>query len=205
VNGYHLVQSQHNEIWVLGNGESRKSVDLSKLPRPIIGCNAVHRDFVCDYIVAVDKRMVDEILSNPLYNSINIYTRSNWVPYFRSNQVRQVPSIPYHGTSKADDPWHWNSGPFAVLLASNLNIKKINLLGFDLYGKDQRVNNIYKDTKNYSNSSKLPVDHSHWVHQLPKIFQSYPDKEYIQWNTKDWRIPDNWKVIKNLTFSTICV
>jgi len=201
VNGSHLDQSQQNEIWVLGNGESRTSIDVSKLPRPIIGCNAIHRDLICDFIVAVDKRMVDEIISNPSYRSIPIFTKPNWLSYYKHNQVRSVPSLPYKGSSKADDPWHWTTGPYAVLLASNLNFKKINLVGFDLFGKNHRINNVYKDTKNYSSSTKLPVDHSHWIYQLPKIFECFPEKEYIQWNTKDWYIPDTWKNIKNLTFS----
>lgn len=205
MNGYHSAQSQHNEIWVLGNGESRLTVDVSKLPRPIIGCNAIHRDFICDYIVAVDKRMVDEILKNPSYSSVNIYTKPNWLPYYKLQQVKEVPPLTYKGSLKADDPWHWNSGPYAVLLASNLNFKKINLLGFDLYGINQKINNVYKNTKNYSNGSNNPVDHSHWIHQLSKIFQSYPEKEYIIWNTRNWRIPDSWQDIKNLTFSSMCV
>ncbi len=200
MNGYLLEKYQNNSIAVLGNGESRKPLDLDTLERPLIGCNAIHRDIICDHVVAVDRRMVREILDNPNYKNIPIYTREDWVKEFRSNiNVRSVPKLPYEGKMKMDDPWHWNSGPFAILIACYLRPKKINLLGFDLYSKNSKLNNVYKNTTNYGSDKDKPVDPSHWLHQLKKIFDCFPEIVFCQWQTKDWTIPQVWQETKNLT------
>jgi len=46
--------------FIIGNGESRLSVDLESLRgvAPIIGCNALYRDFTPDLLVVVDVTMV---------------------------------------------------------------------------------------------------------------------------------------------------
>ncbi len=171
-----------------------------------IGCNAIHRDHVCDKIVAVDRRMVMEIIENPSYKSIPVYTRPNWIDHFKKiPNITVVPELPYKGDQRWDDPWHWNSGPFAVLLACLENPKTINLLGFDLYSSDSKVNNVYKNTKNYDNSDRHAVDYSHWLHQLEKLFNCFPNIEFIQWQQENWQIPEKWINSKNLTFRTINV
>lgn len=49
--------------FVLGNGESRRQIDLNKLKSTgkIYGCNALYRDFEADAIVAVDGGMMFEL------------------------------------------------------------------------------------------------------------------------------------------------
>lgn len=206
MNGYRLEELQNNNIWVIGNGESRASIDLEKLTDFKIGCNAIHRDYVCDSIVAVDRRMVAEILSNPDYLKIPIYTRKNWIEQFKQYQnVYEVPNLPYKGDSRWDDPWHWNSGPFAVLVASLYKPKTINLLGFDLYGIDQKINNIYKNTENYDKEDRRSIDNSHWLHQLKKLFDCFPNIEFVQWQKENWKIPNLWTDSKNLTIYTLNV
>lgn len=206
MSGYHLDRSQTTNVWIIGNGESRKNVDLATLSGTVIGCNAIHRDHVCDRIVAVDRRMVQEILLNPLYKNISIYTRPNWINQFKLNSnVHTVPKLPYDGTSRWDDPWNWNSGPFAVLLGCLENTHTVNLLGFDLYSTDSKVNNIYKNTDNYDVDSKSAVDFTHWLYQLKKLFDLYPNTNFIQWQTENWDIPESWKNSKNLTFKTLNV
>lgn len=206
MNGYHLDRSQIDNVWVIGNGESRNNVNLKSLSGMTIGCNAIHRDHVCDKIVAVDRRMVMEIIENPSYKSIPVYTRPNWIDHFKKiPNITVVPELPYKGDQRWDDPWHWNSGPFAVLLACLENPKTINLLGFDLYGSDSKVNNVYKNTKNYDNSDRHAVDYSHWLHQLEKLFNCFPNIEFIQWQQENWQMPEKWINSKNLTFRTINV
>lgn len=203
--GSHLEESKHSNIWVLGNGESRRNVDLSSLDYTI-GCNAIHRDHVCNEIVAVDRRMVREITSNPKYTQTTIYTRPDWVKEFSTTpNVVVVPKLPYKGCLREDDPWHWNSGPFAVLVACLKSPSVINLLGFDLYSTDKKLNNIYKDTSNYGKESDHPIDHRYWVHQLYHLFMSFPKIQFVQWQHEPWAVPELWKTPKNLTFNTIRV
>lgn len=206
MNGCHLEESQNNNIWVVGNGESRTNVDLKKLNGSVIGCNALHRDHICQKIVAVDRRMVREILLNSNYSSIPIYTRKNWINEFKNNSnIFTVPDLPYSGASRWDDPWNWNSGPYAVLLACLNNPITVNLLGFDLYSYSDHVNNVYKNTQNYDKSNHHAIDYSHWLHQLKKLFDHYQHINFIQWQKKDWILPESWKQSKNLTLGVINV
>lgn len=184
-------------ILVLGNGESRLQVDLSKLPETKIGCNAIHRDYLVDFLVAVDRRCVAEGLTS----QIPIYTRTEWVNQFNSTQVIPLPELPYTGSSRADDPIHWGSGPYAVLLAATFG-DKIKLLGFDLWGCGDYINNVYKGTQNYNKSDYRAVDPSYWIHQISKIFECFPDKYFLIYNRPEWNMPNSWKRT-NVEFKTL--
>ena len=52
-----------SNAFIIGNGESRKDFDLNLLKGngTIFGCNALYRDFMPHYLVAIDPRMKDEI------------------------------------------------------------------------------------------------------------------------------------------------
>ncbi len=144
--------------------------------------------------------MVTEILSNPAYTTTPIHTRPDWIQEFKQYpNVHLVPKLPYESKKRVDDPWHWGSGPFAVLLAASKNFDTVNLLGFDLYGVESKVNNMYKGTKNYIESDKHAIDFSYWVHQIAKVFEHYPTTNFKIWNTADWIMPKEWNS-KNLTF-----
>ena len=53
-------------IFVIGNGASRKNVNLDILKQhgKIIGCNALYRDFTPDHLFANDSIILHEILSS---------------------------------------------------------------------------------------------------------------------------------------------
>jgi len=59
-----------NRVTVLGNGESRKGIDLESLRKegPIYGCNALHRDFSPDVLCATDWDMIFEIMTSGYTN-----------------------------------------------------------------------------------------------------------------------------------------
>lgn len=190
-------------IWVVGNGQSRQGFAHSCFNGYIIGCNAVYRDISCNELVSVDMRMVNEILRSE--QDTPVYTRQDWYPHYTDQRVRPLPDLPFSGESKRDQPFHWNSGPYAILLAANKNPKTINLLGFDLWSTTGFVNNIYKNTQNYAKENSSPVDPSFWIYQLEKIFKHFRHIEFVQHQQDNWRIPDSWKGIENLTFKYFCV
>lgn len=178
---------------VIGNGESRKSLNLNLIQENKIGCNAAYRDLELRHLVCVDKRCLQEAMSNNFTDIGKLYTRSE---HYIDNQknLRLVPDLFYAGSERYDEPQHWGAGPYAVLLASKLTTSKhVKLVGFDLYGIDNKVNNVYKDTTNYSLSQKSAVDPSYWIIQLGKIFEFYSDVKYTIYNTEDWVMPKNWK------------
>jgi len=179
---------------ILGNGESRKDLDLNFFKETTVGCNAIYRDFTVDHLVCVDRRLVKESLESDFKNQI--YTRKDWFPHFKcSSNVNLVPELPYKGNNRQDDPWHWGSGPYAVLLGSMLatGTEEIKLFGFDLYSSTGKINNIYKNTKNYESGNKGAVDPSYWVYQIAKLFECFPNKKYLIINKEDWRCPNSWK------------
>lgn len=188
---------------VIGNGESRKTVDLNLLKKKYttIGCNALHRDFFVDHLVCCDRRMVAEALTNPYIE--NIYTRERYWHDFKKLQkekrVHLLPTLPYKGTDRVDDPVHWGSGPYALLLATSLNFNKISMLGFDLYGVNDKVNNCYKGTTNYSNPQSAAVDPSYWLYQIKKVFELNQNKKFIIYNNRDWKLPKEW-TYSNVSF-----
>lgn len=185
-----------NCVHVIGNGESRREIDFNKIVGYKIGCNAAHRDLKLDCLVAVDRRMIQEALDNDFQKPI--YTRSDWIDTFaRFPNVKVLPELPYKGDTKPDDPWHWGSGPHACNLAATLSPVEIHLWGFDLWGNDSKVNNIYKSTQNYDPEDKNAVDPRYWIYQLARCFEHYPNIDWIQHQDPSWRNPESWD-FKNL-------
>lgn len=196
-----MSKTSYKTTVAIGNGESRRGIDIDSLQGLKIGCNAIHRDFVVDYLIAVDRRCVTEALESPNCLQTKILTRKDWVANFRDPRVNLVPDLPFTGAARADNPFHWGSGPYAVLQAAVMS-KNISLIGFDLWSKDQYVNNVYKGTPNYNDSNYRAVDPSYWVYQISKIFQHYTDKYFIVYNVNSWKMPDTWK-LDNVDFKTL--
>jgi len=186
------------KIHVIGNGQSREGFALNQIQNHTIGCNAVHRDHTCDEYVAVDIRMVEEILRNDANKGKTIYTRDDWLHKYRDKpQVKSLPALPFTGINKSDQPFHWNSGPYAVLVAAIQKPKQIFLLGFDLWSKTSFVNNIYKGTPNYAGAHDRRVTPDFWIHQLKNLFNHFKEIEFVQVQPQGWRLPDQWKDIEN--------
>ena len=47
--------------YIIGNGPSRKGLDLDTLDGTIFGCNALFRDYPADYLVSGDSTIIKEI------------------------------------------------------------------------------------------------------------------------------------------------
>lgn len=185
-------------VLVVGNGESRKNIDIPPLRNDftIIGCNAIHRDLTVDHLVCCDRRMADEATDNPNTSDTLIYVRDSWFNYFRkikkNKNVRYVPDIPYTADEKHDRPEHWGSGCYAVLLAATLSTE-VTLLGFDLYGTNNKVNNVYKNTTNYSKQDSSAVDPSYWIYQIGMVFKYFPNTTFTITNNANWVMPKEWQ------------
>ena len=66
-----------DSIFVLGNGPSRKNIDLSKLDGTVIGCNACYRDFTPDVICATDAGIIGDIIESGYENQC-YFTHNSW-------------------------------------------------------------------------------------------------------------------------------
>lgn len=181
-------------MYAIGNGESRSDIDINKLYGIKIGCNAILREFKVDHLICCDRRMVQEAIQAEYNSHSCVYTRSDWINQFSHHQqIKELPALPYTGNQRYDDPFHWGSGPYAVLLAANLaNDESVKLIGFDLYGNDRLVNNLYKDTTNYSAAQSRSVDPSYWIAQIAKVFEIFENQQFIIYQTTNWSSPKAW-------------
>ena len=181
-------------MWVFGNGESRKLVDLNLLKGYKVGCNAIMRDYDIDYLVCVDRRMVNEAVEKNINETTLVYTRTDWYSNYRHlKNIREVPNIPYDPVIRADEPFQWGSGPYAVLLAASLSKERsVSLVGFDLYSDNKLVNNVYKGTQGYDDSDKSAVDPRYWIHQIGKVFECFPKVNFTVYRPLEWETPKAW-------------
>ena len=133
--------------------------------------------------------MVKEAINFGATQDRTVYTRPDWNQRF---SVESVPSLPYQGTTKADDPFNWGSGPYAVLLGTVLS-NDLQLIGFDLYSTDNKINNVYKDTVNYKSSEDRAVDPRYWIYQIGRVIECSPQTKFTFFQTADWQLPNSWK------------
>jgi len=178
-------------MYVFGNGESRTSININNIHLPTVGCNAIVRDYLVDYLVCADKRMVMEAIGRAYKNLI--FTRNDWINLFKETaNVRVVPPLPYTGTDRWDEPFQWGSGPYAVLVgAIYTKTNTVGLIGFDLHSETTTVNNIYKGTPNYIDADKRAVDPRYWIHQIGMVFKSFPKIQFTIYQD-NWELPKAW-------------
>lgn len=208
-----ISSAKSDNCLVIGNGESRKNIDLDyfKTDYTLIGCNALHRDIVPDHLICCDRRMIDEAATNLKNTQTQIYIRDEWHNHYRKNKkIKKLPEIPYPPSNRQDEKRNWGSGTYAVLISAQMNFSTIYLLGFDLYSIKtpaigikgggywynyikETVNNLYKDTLNYAKSDSNPIDPSGWIYQISKIFDIYKNKKFIIVNEEDWTLPKEWQ------------
>ena len=183
--------------FVLGNGTSRKSIDIKSLePHGMIyGCNALYREYDPDYLIAVDVKMVLEISSTGYQNTHNVWTNPN-------KAYKNIKNLNLFQPSKG-----WSSGPTALWLASygkDHQHSEIYILGFDFEGIEGKINNLYANTKNYKRSEEVATYHGNWSRQTGIVIQKNVGKRYIRVveNKEDY-CPDNLRPLGNLSHITV--
>jgi len=81
--------------------------------------------------------------------------------------------------------------------------RRLQIIGFDLWGINGKHNNIYKDTNNYESSEYHAVDPSHWIPQFERMFATYCNVRFNYWVPDGWDVPELWQGCKNLHFHNI--
>jgi len=186
--------------FVIGNGESRKDIDLYPLRNygKVYACNAVYRHYQPDYLVAVDVKMILEI---------------NQHKWQMENQVWTNPNKAYHGMEGFNyfqPSKGWSSGPTALWLASTHGHDTIYILGFDFHGKKDdkgertKVNNLYAGTHNYKKTHEPPTYFGNWERQTASTCESHAGTKYIRIvEDGDDFIPKQLKKVANCSHITI--
>ena len=182
-------------VSIIGNGESRRGFDISPLKSfsTVIGCNALYRDFVTEYLICVDRHMCQQA-ANAVGKGTSIYTRPEWVNQFAHwSNVKKVPDLPYSGDDRPDQERNWGAGPYAGVLGLTFKPKAIFMLGFDLHPLEKgKINNMYTGSQGYT-YIKRPVDPRYWIYQFHKLMgYSDPDTRWIVVNHDRWEMPKEW-------------
>ena len=179
--------------FVLGNGTSRKSIDLKQLKEngTVYGCNALYREFEPDYLVAVDTKMILEINKAGYQHNHEVWTNPN-------RAYHQMNGFNFFNPSKG-----WSSGPTALWLASTHKNQEIYILGFDYTGIDDKINNVYADTPNYKKSHERATYYGNWLKQTVITCQKFSEKRYIRVLGENTLVPKEFNKISNLTHISI--
>ena len=156
--------------FVIGNGTSRKSIDLPLLAQhgTTYGCNALYRDFSPDHLICVDLKMIQEIHQSG-------YPRTHPVWSYNRYQLHRFDKINYFDTDL-----QWSSGPTALWFASSHKHDLIYIIGFDYTGhhNNTKFNNIYADTPNYKKSIQPATFFHNWLKQTITVITNNPMIQY---------------------------
>ena len=90
-----------------------------------------------------------------------------------------------------------SSGPSALGIASDTSATYFYMIGMDLKGFNNKINNIYAGTKHYRAKTDVPTYFTNWVDQVNNIMQIYQNKRYIHVNPLDNYIPKSWRKNSN--------
>lgn len=158
-----------NTAFVLGNGISRRGVDLQQLRLlgTVYGCNALYREFIPDVLVSTDRPIATHIQESGYSSQNRFHTRRPMAGL----GAQPVPK-PYFGFS---------SGPIATGLAAQDGHTCIYLLGFDMGPTENNtINNLYAGTEFYKQPDSPPTFTGNWIKQLCRVAKDHPGVQFIR-------------------------
>lgn len=185
------IPTNKNISFVLGNGTSRKTIDLEQLKSngKVYACNAVYRTFQPDYLVAVDVKMILEINKAGFQHKNEVWTNPN-------KSYQRIKNLNYFNPSKG-----WSSGPTALWLAAQHSYETIYILGFDYRGLNdgKTLNNMYADTANYKKSTDGATFFGNWMRQTRAVIKENPNINFVRVIQPDNYNPDELNTFDNYT------
>ena len=185
---------QNNVAFVLGNGTSRRSLNHNNLLDKgiVYACNAMYREFEPHYLIAVDVKMVNEIVASGYNKTHAVWTNPN-----KGISTKHHLNLfnPHKG---------WSSGPTALWFASEQGHKEVYIFGFDFQGLQGRFNNVYADTYNYKKTSDTATFHGNWLSQTERTIKDFRHTQYYRVINPGDFVPDQLgiqvKNVKHITY-----
>ena len=169
-----------NIACVIANGPSRLQFDLHCINATMktYGCNALYRDFMPNYLIAMDWPIVIDILENNVHNRTNFYTQDNANFNHVSVDVKENINWLKNMARRLD------SGNSALEVALDHDYDTIYMIGFD-YNTNDKLPNVYHGTSNYARNSTVPAAESmarEWQSRLRNLVKQFPDTQIIRVN-----------------------
>ena len=184
---------QHNVAFVLGNGTSRLSLNHPTLldKGTVYACNAIYREFEPHCLIAVDVKMVNEIVASGYHKTHSVWTNPN-----KGISTK-------HHLNMFNPHKGWSSGPTALWHASTQGHQEIYIFGFDYQGLQGKFNNVYADTYNYKKSKDVATFHGNWLTQTEKTIKDFRNIQFYRVINPGDFIPDQLGIqLKNLKHLT---
>lgn len=180
---HQLAKKQHlhsNPAFVIGNGTSRQGLDIKSLMHSgvIYGCNAQYREFEPHYLIAVDVKMVNEIVESGYHKRHQVWTNSN-------KGIQTKHDINFFSPHKG-----WSSGPTALWFAASQEHRTIYIFGFDYQGHGGKFNNVYADTYNYKKTTDSATFFGNWLSQTEKVIKEFRHTQFFRVIEPGAFIPD---------------
>ena len=176
-----------NIAFVLGNGESRKGIDIDDLKEKgtVFACNAVYRTHRPHFLIAVDPKMILEIAETDY--AVHNKVWSNFNAQYNKNQ-KILDHVNWFKPSLG-----WSSGPTALRMACDQGFKEIYILGFDYQGHNDgkrfKLNNIFGDSRNYKKRIDEATFYGNWMNQTKRVLQDFKDVKFHRVIPKGWFQP----------------
>ena len=142
-------------------------------------------------LIAVDVKMINEIISAGYHKTNEVWTNPN-KGIISKNHLNLF--NPHKG---------WSSGPTALWLAASRNHRHIYILGFDYYGLNGKLNNVYADTFNYKKSNDVATFHGNWLNQTERVVQEFKQTRFYRVVESEKSIPDKLGSMPNIEHITI--
>lgn len=171
-----------NRAIIIGNGPSRLDFNLEHLKKPqgllgadtlqVYGCNALYRDFECDFLVVTGNNGIVNELANSEYVKNNIVYSNSIHLLEHPNKFYLIPYDPYG-----------DAGTTAAYIAAFDGHTKIYLLGFDGYDFEGHNSNVYADTDGYDPKWEFEVDVDKFINNRVNLCETYPEVEFV-WVTQ---------------------
>jgi hypothetical protein len=180
-------KKRKNVGFVIGNGESRTGFDLNLLMPigKVFGCNALYRDFTPDLLFCMDEGITWEVRESGFFPFI-------YRDWGTNGEVQGNLILNTYGTKYPD--WGYAAGPTAVrFMCEHFPlVNQIYMLGFDLYGLEGKVNNVYKGTPCYASEDNEATFFRGWVKRLGEVFDLFPRINFFRVGNTSDPIPDEW-------------
>tara|TARA_B100000424_G_scaffold156682_1_gene119768 strand:+ start:66 stop:695 length:630 start_codon:yes stop_codon:yes gene_type:complete len=190
--------------FVLGNGESRKGIDINDLKErgKVYACNAVYRTHQPHWLIAVDPKMMleiaetDYVVHNKVYSNYNVQYEKH--PKLKDHVTWATPSL------------GWSSGPTGLRLSCDHGFQDIYILGFDYQGHKEdskhnrfKLNNIFGDTRNYKKRNDEATFYGNWMNQTKRVLKDFPNVKFTRVIPKGWFAPKDLDWNENLQTMSI--
>ena len=149
------------KCYVVGNGLSRKGLNLNNITRKyansratkksfVIGCNYLYREFEPDLLIAQDTKVLfDMVKDNVEIPVVAPLLKYNWARQNGSAELKNFYALRFPSFQMT----RWNSGDVAIYVAALLGFHLIEYIGFDggassIYRKDDGVSFVKQVTTN---------------------------------------------------------